>query len=513
MPSAPLAAFAAALLFVAGLPAQFELKEFAHLPLPWAQADTYGIAVGDVDGDGRKDIVTANGTNTVLGNRNQLYLADGLGGFRLATQSTLPQLSLYTLCVELGDVDGDGDLDAFFGNGGPDSLLLNDGSGRFADVTATHLPSLDRETWSAAFVDVDGDRDLDLLCAGDRKGVLALLLNDGTGRFVENTPSTLRRACRWISLADLDQDGDLDLTISGSSAGGRARYRNDKGTWQLLGTVTPGADKECFTNADGDVWPDLAYVGGAKLFLAHGDGKGAFGGLSGIYSIDLSPYVKSTSRLRDLAVGDFDADGDDDFVLTFEDPSFHRDVPPTITVLNHGGSFLQVAAVQQSPVPTYALRQGSRVVDIDDDGDLDLLWAQGRPYDPALTGEANQLLLNTRRQITLPWPARLGNPFTFEYHASGQQPGQPVFVIPVLGHKTLRVAQPLPGLGVLHFDPAALLVLNAATIPRSGTLSLLLAIPQDPGFKGLDVLVQAVYIQGPRLKDLYLSAPAGTKIQ
>ena len=104
-------------------------------------------------------------------------------------------------CITCGDVDGDGDLDAFIGqyastymsgklptpyydanDGHPAYLLINDGTGRFTDQTAAFglAPKRHRRTYSASFVDLDEDRDLDLMVVSDFAG-LDLYRNNGKG--------------------------------------------------------------------------------------------------------------------------------------------------------------------------------------------------------------------------------------------------------------------------------------------------------------------------------------------
>ncbi|HYV86897.1 MAG TPA: FG-GAP-like repeat-containing protein [Patescibacteria group bacterium] len=135
-----------------------------------------GVAAGDVDGDGRTDLVFASGP----GGGSALYL-NGAG--RTFTRRDLPQPPGGAACgAVLFDADNDGDLDLFLtGSGG--LLLLNDGRGSFTDAGAeSGLASIAiKDGRGAAAADLDGDGDLDLVISTNG-GRPILLRNDGGNR-------------------------------------------------------------------------------------------------------------------------------------------------------------------------------------------------------------------------------------------------------------------------------------------------------------------------------------------
>ncbi|HEX9166666.1 MAG TPA: VCBS repeat-containing protein, partial [Gemmatimonadales bacterium] len=117
--------------------------------------------------------------------------------------------------VAFADVDGDGLTDVYLcRTDGPNALYRNLGGWRFEEITVAAGVALgDRYSTGAMFADIDGDGDQDLQ-VNALGGPNALLLNDGRGRFTEDTsyPGRTSRAGSTTSTAgDTDGDGWLEL--------------------------------------------------------------------------------------------------------------------------------------------------------------------------------------------------------------------------------------------------------------------------------------------------------------
>jgi hypothetical protein len=191
------------------------------LPLRQTREATRNADLGDVDGDGDLDLVVANEQGT-----NQLLLNDGRGFFTPAPEGSLPlrQTREATRNADLGDVDGDGDLDLLFANvsfGGGDPqgrLLLNDGRGVFSDVTSARLAGMVVGAIDADLVDLDGDGDIDIVTAHFPAGPFRVYLNGGGGSFGDATarffPPGLIGQGLEIEAADFDRDQRLDLYLA-----------------------------------------------------------------------------------------------------------------------------------------------------------------------------------------------------------------------------------------------------------------------------------------------------------
>jgi len=148
-----------------------------------------GPAAGDLNGDGRIDLLVGNLAHPRyigFSDLTRVFLSSGPPGYTFADTFRASGLRYEETHsnVSLGDVDLDGDLDAFLTcvyRGRKSTLNLNDGTGGFRDVTWLAGLRVDN-AWGSAFADVDGDGDLDLAV---RSGGIRLFLNDGpTGGFV-----------------------------------------------------------------------------------------------------------------------------------------------------------------------------------------------------------------------------------------------------------------------------------------------------------------------------------------
>ncbi len=303
------------------------------------------VEVGDVDRDGDLDafVGNENGANAIWFNR-------GFGDYIDSGQSLG---SSHTLAVALGDVDGDGDLDAFVANeGGANRVWLNDGSGYFFD-SGQGLGNSDSQ--AVVLGDVDGDGDLDAVVANDGGGDTKLWLNNGAGRFTDsgrNIGSGNRRA---VCLADAENDGDLDVFVVGVSGTNKVWFNDGTGRFSDRGESL--GDENGWTLALGDLDSDndldvvVGYENRASEVWLN-DGAGRF--------ID-SGRSLGTSSARTLALGDFDSDGDLD-----------------IFAGNSGGNnrvwFNDGSGVFQSGLQDLGGSDSrvATVFDADGDGDLDL---------------------------------------------------------------------------------------------------------------------------------------------
>lgn len=344
-----------------------------------------GAAVFDYDNDGDLDVYLVQGgeltdRRSASGRppssrlwRNDLPAgADGARQlhFTDVTHGSGVGATGYGMGVATGDIDGDGFVDLYVTALGSDTLYRNKGDGTFDDVTARAGVADERWSTSAAFVDIDGDGHLDLFvanyldfsratskpcfesagaqdyCMPTRYRAVPdrLLRNRGAGTFedISQQAGILRAFGNGLGVAvgDYDLDGQPDIYVANDATPNQLWRNLGKGRFEDVGPLSGAA------------------------FNALGRPEGSMG----------------------IASGDYDADGDEDLVVT--------NITGEMFVLydNDGTGGFEDRRVEAGLGQPTAMMTGFGVdwADLDNDGVLDLVIANGAVnLVPALRGSAN----------------------------------------------------------------------------------------------------------------------------
>jgi len=231
-----------------------------------------GVALADFNGDGALDAFVVNeaGPN----NQYRVYFGDGKGQF--ADGGLRAERPLQAAKPVVLDIDGNGNQDVITGR----TVWLNDGSGRFSPDASRFLDSDGVLFWQCRLADLNGDGLIDVfVLAMTKEGAKGrVYLNDKAGHFQYTGQPLGQGVLASVELGDLNGDGFVDAVLCG---------------WR---------------NAPADPCPNRVLLN---------DGKGRFAETGQIFDEGLR-------HSHGLALGDFDRDGDTDFVLVTQQAPFAR---------------------------------------------------------------------------------------------------------------------------------------------------------------------------------------------
>jgi hypothetical protein len=331
------------------------------------------IAAADLDGDGNRDLASANfnGSDlTVFFQRaagSYLSTPVRLGGF----PTTFSPVSVAAADL---DRDGDQDLVSANANGHDLTVFFQSSPGNLASAHTLRDFATNRPRCVAA-TDLDGDDDQDLVVADEVS--LKILFQDSPGGFASPALALAGIQPTHVVPADLDQDGDQDL-VSASSIGNdlTAFFQISPGEFAPApfsiggAPTTRGPASVAVADLDGDGDQDLvsANQAGSDLTVFFQDPAGSFpspitlGGLA------------TTNGPTCVATADLDGDGDLDVVSA-------NNTGNTLTIFSQGspGRFASTPfALGGTPATDGPLYVAA--ADLDGDGDEDLVSANAQSF-------------------------------------------------------------------------------------------------------------------------------------
>jgi hypothetical protein len=321
-----------------------------------------GLGFADVDGDGALELFAVQSGEISAPadspTASRLFRNRRDGTFSDASASSGIAARGYGMGCTFGDADGDGAVDLYLTNLGPDAFFRNLGDGRFEDASAR--TGLGDPAWgtSAAFVDYDADGDLDLFVVN--------YVSWAPEREIECSSSYgLRDYCSPRNYRAPAPDslyrneGELSFRDVSEQAGIRANPGNGLG----IACEDFDLDGRMDVFVANDLTPNA-------LWLGQADGTFRDGAL--LAGCALNGQGKAEAGMG-VAAFDLQEDGDTDLFVT------HLDGETNTLFQNDGGRFRDRTDVSGLGPPSFPFTGfGTGAVDFDHDGWLDLYVANGR---------------------------------------------------------------------------------------------------------------------------------------
>jgi hypothetical protein len=296
-----------------------------------------GVAAGDIDGDGKPEIVVSNYYTQNI----SIFLNTSTpGNISMAPAINYPSGN-YAVGASIADLNGDGKPEVILACQGSNLLSVYTNSSTIGHISFSNETSLNAPAGGSPFkvvvADFDGDGKPDLAAANSNIGTVSVYKNTtptgGIISFAPNVDFTTGNFPEGIAAGDLDGDGLPDLAVANNTDNTLSLLRNTSspGTISFAAQITVPSGNSVYdlviSDFDGDGKPDLA------VDDQYGSTVSIHKNTSSPGTISVSPNVDypTGSIPYSITAADFDGDGKPDLATA-------NDADNTITILRNKGS-------------------------------------------------------------------------------------------------------------------------------------------------------------------------------
>jgi 6-phosphogluconolactonase (cycloisomerase 2 family) len=305
-----------------------------------------GVAISDLDGDGKPDMAVTNYNSTTVSVFRNTSTGSGSVSFAAKVDYTT---GTNPLSIKISDMDGDGKSDLVVANYGSNTVsVFRNGStsGTISFATKVDFTTRGRPS-GVALGDLNADGKPDIAVTNNDSNYVSVFKNTGTSgtiSFATRVDIATGTSPTGDAIGDLDGDGNAELVVNWASAVSVYRNTTSSGSISFAAKVdyTTGSGPTIVNigNMDGDGKPDLAvanYNSNTVSIFKNGSSSGTISFASKVdYGTGSGP--------TDVAIADIDADGKPDLTVA-------NQTATTISVLRNTGVFLPVKLISFTGLP------------------------------------------------------------------------------------------------------------------------------------------------------------------